>query len=136
MQSAWKEPSGRDLNILALLFLAIPGLIGCYSAFWKGSSNGYVWIAAGIILASCRVIPPAFRAIYRVWFGFSIVLGYFVSRIILTVVFWLVITPMALIMRVLRKDPMDRKFDPSAPSYWRRREPTEDTSLERYGKQF
>lgn len=136
MQAAWKEPTGRDLNILALLFLIIPGAIGSYLAFWKGSTNGYVWIAAGCILALSRVIPPLFRGVYRVWFGFSIVLGFFVSRIILTIVFWFVMTPMALIMRVIGKDPMERKFDPHAQSYWRLREPAEDTSIERYEKQF
>lgn len=136
METAWKEPSGRDLNILALLFLVIPCLIGSYTAFWKGSANGYIWIAAGVVLAVCRLIPPVFRAIYAFWFGFSIVLGYFVSRIILTVVFWLVMTPTGLIMRVTGKDPMDRKLDPGAPSYWKPREPATDTSIERYEKQF
>ena len=118
MRAAWKEPSSRDLNVLALLFLVIPSVIGSYTAFWKGSSNGYVWIAAGIVLALSRIIPPLFRGIYRVWFGFSIVLGFFVSRLILTMVFWFIITPMALIMRVIGKDPMERKFDPNAGSYW------------------
>jgi uncharacterized membrane protein len=136
MRAAWKEPSSRDLNVLALLFLVIPSVIGSYTAFWKGSSNGYVWIAAGIVLALSRIIPPLFRGIYRVWFGFSIVLGFFVSRLILTMVFWFIITPMALIMRVIGKDPMERKFDPNAGSYWRGREPTTDASIERYGKQF
>jgi hypothetical protein len=136
IQTAWKEPSGRDLNILALLFLVIPCLIGCYLAFWKGSTNGYIWIGAGAVLAVCRIIPPVFRAIYSVWFGFSIILGYFVSRIILTAVFWLVMTPTGFIMRVAGKDPMDRKIDPGAASYWKPREPATDTSIERYEKQF
>ena len=136
MRAAWKEPSGRDLNILALLFLIIPGAIGTYLAFWKGSANGYWWMAAGAILAVSRIIPPLFRGIYRVWFGFSIVLGFFVSRIILTILFCVIIVPMGLIMRLVGKDPMDRKLDSKAPSYWKPREPAEDTSIERYQKQF
>jgi hypothetical protein len=136
IRSAWKEPSGRDLNLLALLFLFIPGVIGCYLAFWKGSWNGYVWITAGLTLGLSRVIPPLFRAIYRLWLGFSVVLGYFISRIILTIVFFIVLTPTGLIMRIFGKDPMERKLDPAAPSYWRPKEQLDETSIERYEKQF
>ncbi|MBI4965205.1 MAG: hypothetical protein HY913_18160 [Desulfomonile tiedjei] len=130
------EPTSKDLNLLAGLFLVIPTAIGCYLAFWKGSWNGYVWIAAGIALAVTRLIPPLFKAIYRLWLGFSVVLGYFISRIILTIVFFIVLMPTGLIMRIVGKDPMERKIDPAASSYWRRKEPQDDTSVERYEKQF
>jgi len=136
IQAAWREPSGRDLNLLAMLFLVIPGAIGCYLAFWKGSSNGYVWIGAGVALGLSRFIPPLFKSIYKLWLGFSVVLGYFISRIILTIVFFIVLTPMALIMRILGRDPMERKLDPAASSYWKRKEQPDDTSIERYEKQF
>jgi Saxitoxin biosynthesis operon protein SxtJ len=136
IRSTWKEPSGRDLNLLAVMFLVIPGVIGCYLAFWKGSWNGYVWIVVGLALAFSRLIPPLFRLIYGFWLGFSVVLGYFISRIILTMVFFIVLTPTGLIMRVLGKDPMERKLDPGAPSYWRPREKSDDNSIERYEKQF
>ena len=99
IQSSWKEPSSRDLNLLAALFLVIPGLIGCYLAFFKGSWNGYVWIIVGLALALCRLIPPLFRFIYSFWLGFSVVLGYFISRIILTMVFFIVLAPTGFIMR-------------------------------------
>jgi hypothetical protein len=136
IRSTWKEPSGRDLNLLAVMFLVIPGVIGCYLAFWKGSWDGYVWIVVGLALAFSRLIPPLFRFIYRLWLGFSVVLGYFISRIILTIVFFIVLTPTGFIMRVLGKDPMDRKLDPGAPSYWKPREKSDDDSIERYEKQF
>jgi hypothetical protein len=136
IRAALRVPSSRDLTILAGLFLVLPGLIGCYLLLWKGSENGWIWIIAGAVLAACRMIPPLFRAIYDLWIGFSIVLGYFVSRILLTIVFFLVITPTGLIMRALGKDPMERKLDPAATTYWRRKEQEPDTSIERYEKQF
>jgi hypothetical protein len=43
---------------------------------------------------------------------------------------------MALISRVLGKDPMERKLDRKAVSYWSKREQETDVSVERYGKQF
>lgn len=136
IKSAYREPTGRDLNILALLFLVIPALIGGYILWRRGAASGYVWIGVGVGLALCRVIPPLFRLIYRLWISFSVVLGYFISRVILTLVFYLVITPTGLLMRVLAKDPMERKIDPNAASYWIKREPQTDYSVQRYEKQF
>lgn len=136
IKAAYREPSRRDLNILALIFLIGPSLIGLLLLFWKGSSNGYIWIGVGSGLFLSRLVPPLFRLIYRGWISFSIILGYFVSRIILTLIFFLVITPTGLLMRLFGKDPMDRKLDPKAVTYWQKREQPTDTSVERYERQF
>jgi len=134
--AAYREPTSRDLTHLALLFLIIPGVIGSYLVFWSGSQSGYYWIGAGIIVSFCRLVPPLFRLIYRIWIALSVILGYFISRVLLTIIFVIVVVPMALIMRLVGKDPMDRRLGPDAPSYWIKREPQEDTSLERYERQF
>jgi hypothetical protein len=130
------EPSSRDLTKLAALYLIIPGLIGCYLLFWKGAASGRWWIAAGVALPVSRLIPPLFRFIYRLWISLAVILGYFVSRILLTLIFFVVMLPTGLIMRLFGKDPMERKLDPDAPTYWIRREEPADTSLKRYEKQF
>ncbi len=136
IQAAQREPSNRDLTILALLFLIIPALIGLYLVFWKGSESGYVWMIVGAVLAVTRLIRPLFKTIYSLWLGFSVILGYFISRALLTIIFFLVLTPTGLIMRLVGKDPMDRKWDPAAESYWIKREDGASTNLERYEKQF
>lgn len=136
IKTIYRKPTVRDLNILALLFLVLPGLIGSYMLWWKGSSSGYYWIGAGIILCLTRLSTPLFIQIHRIWIGFSVTLGYFVSRVLLTIIFFIVMVPTGLLMRVLGKDPMDRKLDPNVPSYWIKREDPEETSIERYEKQF
>ena len=136
IQTALVKPSSRDLNLLALLFLIIPGLIGAYLLLWKGSVNGYVWIAIGAGLCACRVVPPVFRVIYKLWVGFSVILGYFVSRILMTIIFFTVITPTGLIMRIMGKDPMRRRLDSQAQTYWMAKPQETEISIERYEKQF
>jgi hypothetical protein len=136
IKATYKKPTTRDLNILAALFLVLPGLIGSYVLWWKGSDSGYYWMAAGIILCLARLSTPLFVQIHRVWIGFSITLGYFVSRVLLTIIFFIVILPTGLLMRLFGKDPMDRKLDPDVPSYWVKREDAEEPSIERYEKQF
>ena len=136
IRAVYREPSSRDMTILALLFLVLPGVIGAYLLFWKGAWSGSLWMAVGAFLSMCRLVPPLFRVIYRLWIGFSVILGYFVSRIVLTVIFFLVITPTGLIMRMVGKDPMERKRDPTVSSYWIRKDDSQETSIERYEKQF
>jgi hypothetical protein len=136
IKAAEVEPTNRDLNILALLFLGIGCAAGAYVLLWKGSSNGYIWMAVGALLSVTRLIPPLFRSIFRFWVRMSVILGYFVSRILLTIIFFIVITPTGFIMKIVGKDPMERKLDPDAPTYWKPREHQEDTSVERYERQF
>lgn len=136
IKAASVEPSSRDLTKLAALYLIVPGLIGAYLILWKGAASGRWWIAAGVVLAASRLIPPLFRAIYRVWIAIAVILGYFVSRLLLTLIFFLVLLPTGLLMRLFGKDPMDRKLDAAAPTYWIKREEPPETSLKRYEKQF
>ncbi|KIX15639.1 hypothetical protein X474_03070 [Dethiosulfatarculus sandiegensis] len=66
------------------------------------------------------LLPRVLKPLYLVWMSLASVLGYFVSRIILTILYFLVITPIGLFMRLLGKDILDKKMD-SKQSYWHRR---------------
>jgi hypothetical protein len=136
IRAVQREPSSRDLTILALLFLMLGAAVGGYQLLWKGAASGWYWIIAGVVLCLSRLITPLFRQLYSLWLAFSVILGYFVSRIVLTIIFFLVITPMALIFRVIGKDPMERKLDRKATSYWSKKEQEANPSIERYEKQF
>lgn len=136
IKAAAVVPTKRDLNILAALFLIIPCAIGAHLLYWRGSVYGYVWLGSGIALFISRFIPPLFRFIFSKWVAFSIIIGYFISRILLTLIFFIVITPTGLIMKLLGKDPMDRKLDPQAPTYWVKHETPAECTVERYEKQF
>ncbi len=136
IQAVYREPTGRDLTMLAIVFLVGFGLIGAYFLFWKGKSSGYVWMCVGLGLALLRVVPPVFRLVYRLWISLSVCIGYFVSRLILSIVFFLVITPIGIIMSILGKDPMERKLDKTAASYWQPKTDQAELTVERYERQF
>ena len=63
-------------------------------------------------------VPVILKPVYRVWMALAVVLGFIMTRVILTMVYYLIMTPTGLIMRLLGKDPLDRKIDPNAASYW------------------
>ncbi|MFH0959544.1 MAG: SxtJ family membrane protein [Pseudomonadota bacterium] len=136
IKAGYRKPTKRDLNTLALIFLIFSALVGSYLLYWKESSNGYVWIGIGTALFVMRLVPPLFRFIYRAWITFAIILGYFVSRIILTLIFIFVMTPTGLLMRLFAKDPMERQMNTNQKTYWQKREQPTETSVERYERQF
>jgi hypothetical protein len=63
------------------------------------------------------------------------VLGIVNSRIILTVIFAVVVTPIALLMRMFGRSPIARRPDPARGSYWQARQPEEFTA-KRMERQF
>lgn len=63
------------------------------------------------------------KAFYKSWMKFAHALGWVNTRIILTVVYLLIFTPVVLIFRLIGKDPMERKFK-KVNSYWIKKEPT------------
>lgn len=81
-------------------------------------SVGTTLVAFG--LAAPRVLRPLFR----VWMGLAVVLGFVMTRVLLTVVFVLLLVPIGLVLRLLGKDLLRLKLDRSAVSYWLPKEPS------------
>jgi len=94
------------------------------------------WLAgsgAGLALVGL-VAPAVLRPLYLAWMGLALVLGHVMTRVILTVVFFLVVTPIGWLMRAFGKDPLARSSQPELPSYWIEREDgaASRARLERY----
>ena len=71
------------------------------------------------MLAALGAAAPRLLSIpYRLWMSLALVLGFTITRLLLTAVFFLLITPVGLLMRLAGRDPMRRKLDPEAPTYW------------------
>ena len=64
----------------------------------------------------------------------AVPIAWVVSHLVLVTIFYLVLTPIGLIMRLFGHDPLNARFDPDAKSYWQRR--PEKTDSARYFRQF
>lgn len=92
-------------------------------------------LIAGLALIGFGILVPAgLRRPYLAWMALALALGFVMTRVILSVVFFLVITPIGLVRRAMGHDPMHRRPDASVPTYWIRKEPPADprASLEKY----
>lgn len=90
-----------------------------WRAGWTPSRAALLTAGCGLLLAATGlVLPGLLRPLYRLWMMLAVVLGFVMTRIILTVVFFAVVTPIGLVMRVLGRDPLVKQPDPQADTYW------------------
>lgn len=68
------------------------------------------WVVAGILFAWAIIYPESLQVVYTVWMRIGAVLGWVNTRIILGLIFFFLFFPVSLILVVIRKDPMERKF--------------------------
>jgi hypothetical protein len=75
------------------------------------------WIIAAPLWSLALIHPPSLRLIYRGWMRFGLLASRVMTPLVLGVVFFLVISPMALVRRLLGRDPLQRALDPNHDSY-------------------
>ena len=80
------------------------------------------------------VLPGMLRPIYVAWMTLAMPIGWVVSHLLLLFVFYLVVTPIGLAMRLIGYDPLTRQLDRSAKSYWTPHDPSGEAA--RYFKQY
>ncbi len=88
-----------------------------------GYSFGHFLLTVGLFLfLSGLLFPQTLKNVYKIWMGFAFALGWLVSRILITILFFLVVTPVSLLARLCRKKFLDLIFRDNKNSYWIRRE--------------
>jgi len=118
--------------------LTVGGAFVILAAFllWKHRPLWPAFAALGGLLALAGLAAPTVLGpLERVWMKLAGYLGWFMTRVILGLVFLLVITPVGLIMRLLGADPLKLRFDRRAASYWEPRT-DQDRSPERMERMF
>jgi saxitoxin biosynthesis operon SxtJ-like protein len=108
----------RQLRHFGCLVGGIFGLIGLWPMLWRHQSPRPWALALTVVLVVPALVAPRILApVYRAWMAAGEVLAWINTRIILGVVFYLVVTPIGLVMRLLGHDPMRRKFEQAGESY-------------------
>lgn len=134
-----KELSGlkitdKTMRNFGLLFCVLFGVWGA-AMYWKGNPR-WLWPAAasGAFFFIGMLLPMKLKTPYIIWMSFAFVLGWFMTRVILSLVFFAIITPMGVLLRIWGKDLLDTKFQKDGATHWKKHEGEHDIS--RYEKQF
>jgi hypothetical protein len=120
MSSSPPLPSNRSFGTL---FVVVFALLGAYG--WWRSQPLFPWAfgLSALTLAVTLVVPNWLAPANRAWMKLAEILNRIVSPIVLGASFYVVLTPIAIVMRLMGRDAMKRRFEPSVPSYWIDREP-------------
>ncbi len=130
------KPDAKILRQFAWGWLVFFLGLGVYEYGWRGHSTRAWWLfgiaVAGTLLS--WLLPVVFRWIFVVWMLLAFPIGWVVSQISLALMFYGIITPVALLFRWRGRDRM-RRFKPAGvSSYWAVKETPSD--LRRYFRQY
>ena len=114
MANLQKLPSNRNFGIV---FFVIFLIISFYPLTSDGDIRRWSLVISIILLILGLINSNILTPLNRVWFKFGIFLGRMISPIIMALIFFIVVTPIGLIMRLLRKDLLNLKYNKSK-SYW------------------
>jgi hypothetical protein len=108
--------------------------LGCV-LLWRHRGAGWPLISIGTVLGlAAASTPSGLKWIYAPWMIVSLALGWIVTRILLTLVFFFVVTPIGLLQRLFGKRAIEVAFKADAASYWQVR--TASPMAKDYEKQF
>jgi Saxitoxin biosynthesis operon protein SxtJ len=125
----------RDLRKFGLMVGGVFVALGIvFLLRHKPSYPFLVWPGVALILFGA-LVPRALKYIYIAWMSVAFTLGFVMSRVLLAICFFLLVTPIALIGRLFGKDFLNRKLEREATSYWIRCETTAKRP-ESYEQQF
>jgi len=129
-------PTGpREWRKFGLLFLGVFALLAGV-LWWKGNASWWISAAAGVVFGSAGILAPSLlRFPHLWWMKFAGVLGWVNTRVLLTVFFVLVLTPIGLVMRLIGRDTLGRRFVKGSASYWEKRE-VPQPGRERFENEF
>jgi hypothetical protein len=102
---------------------------------WRDRGASWLLISIGaLLLVAAGSAPSSLKWVHGPWMIASLALGWIVTRILLTIVFFLVITPIGLLQRLFGKSAIEVAFTANSASYWQRR--TASPVQQDYEKQF
>ena len=111
--------------VIALFGLLIPALVGSLlQKLWP-------WYLGGSVILLALVWPPILKPLYHAWMKFGEVAGWINTRIILLILFYVVVFPVGLVMKLFGADPLHRKAEPEAQSYRVLREAVDKKHMEK-----
>ena len=114
-------------------FVVVAGALA-YWQFEAPAAARIIWGAGAALAAVYAGVRPLRRWIYLGWLYAAFPVGWTVSHVLLAATYYLVLTPIGLLARWLREDPLERKLDRDAATYWTERRRMRE--VRRYFRQF
>lgn len=110
--------SRADLKKFGVTVGAFLIVISTLLFFYSSSSYLYCMIIGISLVVLGFLFPWVLKPLQKVWMTLSLMLGWISTRIILSILFYIILTPIGLASRLIRKDFLNLKIDKSQQTYW------------------
>jgi hypothetical protein len=132
-----KRSEAQEARRFAMILVALLALLGCWKLFVQGSNDGatIAWSSAALILACALFQAPLWLRLFRLWLKLAEGISFVMTRVILGLFFFGILTPIALLLRLSGRTPLDLGFKDGKASYWVDKTEAEQT-LERYKRLY
>jgi hypothetical protein len=116
--------TAKEARKTALIVAGVLAVVSAILWYRQSITGHFVTACLAIILVLIGFfVPPAAKLFHRVWFKIAFALGWVNSRILLTLIYFLVFVPYGVVSRVAGRDPLQLR-QPKGNSYWHKREKT------------
>ena len=112
--------SDRAFGLVFAVFFAIVALLPLWG---RGEVRAWALLISTAFALFAVAVPHILAPLNRGWMAFGNLLHHIVSPIALGILYYGVVTPTGLLMRLAGKDPLRLRFEPAARSYWIERQP-------------
>ena len=131
------NPKSKQLQNFGKIALAATFIISFLLYLLKGVAIQWVLIICAFGLITFIISKISLKLTKMIYLGMILLtmpIGCVVSFIVLAAFYFLLLAPLGLFFRLIGRDPLNRKFEPTAKSYWMTRRPPK--GLEQYFHQF
>ena len=127
------DRSPRALRRFGILVGAALLLLGGFPLL-DGKARGLILLIGTLLLLAAAFAPSILRYLYRPWMTMAFALSWLFTRVILTLVYFLIVTPVGLLQRLCGKRALEFRFKSDESTYWQPR--TEHPTPADYERQF
>ncbi len=128
-KSKIKMSSNRNFG---LVFFFVFLIISLWPLLNDNSLRVWAIFVAVLFLALGLINSKFLTPLNIAWFKFGLFLGSIIAPIVMAIIFFLVITPTGFFMKILGKDLLNKKYDPSKKTYWINRDKTKSSMKEQF----
>lgn len=122
IKNLWSTPDASDFQSFSRTMGIFLGVIALFFFGFTAYLGMPLLIIGALLLIIGQFFPSLLKPLYFVWMTLATLLGFFMTRVILGIIFYLIFTPIGLFFRISRKDPLNETINPQAESYWIKRD--------------
>lgn len=131
------NPTSRELRVFGVIMLIGCGIVGALAWSWGHPTVAkVVWGVGAVVGVVALVVPIAAKPVYLLLAVVSWPIGFVMSYVVLGIFYYVIITGTGLVFRLVGRDPLQRRLDPEASTYWQPKVLPDPQDRQRYFRQF